>query len=230
MALDEQRIISVLMNYSILLFSLCLHEFGHAAMADHLGDPTPRMMGRLTINPKAHADLIGTVLFPLIAMFTQVTFLFGWAKPVPITPENFKNPRKDGAFVAFAGPMANMGLCLIAMTAFAILDLTGFFPQGSPGEFSFHQFFNTFFWINFALAVFNLIPIFPLDGSWILKALLPGPMAYSLSKFDRYGAMLLFGTLIFFRNILGYIFDPVVACLFFGLHLFGLGHIAQYLS
>ncbi len=228
--MDESRIFHVLMNYSILLFSLCLHEFGHAAMADRLGDPTPRMLGRLTLNPMAHADPFGTVLFPLIAMYYQVNFLFGWAKPVPITPENFKEPRKGGALVAFAGPMANMGLCLISLGAFAILDLTGFFQLDAASQNTLIRFFNTFFWINFALAVFNLIPIFPLDGSWILKALLPGPWAYKLSLYDRYGAMLLIGTMVFFRNILGYIFGPVVALLFLMLHLVGLDHLAQYIN
>jgi Zn-dependent protease len=230
MALDDQRVLSILMNYSILLFSLCLHEFGHAAMADYLGDPTPRMLGRLTINPKAHADLIGTVLFPLLRLIFPGSLFFGWAKPVPITPENFKNPRKDGALVAFAGPLANMGLCLIALAAFAILDLTNFFPQGSPGEYSFHLFFSTFFWINFALAVFNLLPVFPLDGSWILKALLPGRWAYQLSRYDRYGGLVLLGVLLFFRNALDYVFTPVIGGFFLTLHLVGLGHIAQYLS
>lgn len=218
------------MNFTILLFSLSLHEFGHAYMADRLGDPTPRMLGRLTINPMAHADPIGTILFPLLRLVFPGSLFFGWAKPVPITPENFKNPRKDGALVALAGPLANMGLCLVALTAFAILDLTQFAQPGSSAEFSFVTFFSTFFWINFALAVFNLIPIFPLDGSWILKALLPGPWAYKLSQVDRYGALVLLGALLMFRNIFNYIFDPVVACLFFGLHLMGLGHLASYIN
>jgi len=228
--LDEQRIILVLMNFTILLFSLCLHEFGHAAMADHLGDPTPRMLGRLTLNPMAHADPIGTILFPLLRLIFPGSFFFGWAKPVPITPENFKNPRKDGALVAFAGPLANLSLCLVALGAFALLDLTQIFQPGSSAEYSFVLFFNTFFWINFALAVFNLIPIFPLDGSWILKAFLPGPWAYKLSQVDRYGAVILLGALFMFRNVFNYIFDPVVSGLFLGLHLVGLDHLAQYIN
>jgi len=218
------------MNYAILLFSLCLHEFSHAAMADRMGDPTPRMMGRLTLNPKAHADPIGTVLFPLISMYFQVNFLFGWAKPVPITPENFKNPRKGGALVAFAGPMSNMFLCFLSLAILAILDGASFFQLGAATQNTLVMFLNTFFWINFVLAVFNLIPVFPLDGSWILKAALPGPWAYRLSQYDRYGAMLLFGVLVFFKNLLGYIFGPVVALFFLLLHLVGLGHLSQYLG
>jgi Zn-dependent protease len=228
--LDESKIFHVLMNFAILLFSLCLHEFGHAAMANRLGDPTPRMLGRLTLNPMAHADPFGTILFPLISMYYQVNFLFGWAKPVPITPENFKDPRKDGALVAFAGPLANMGLCLASLGAFTILDLTGFFQLGEASRNTLTMFFNTFFWINFALAVFNLIPIFPLDGSWILKALLPGPWAFAMARYDRYGAMFLLGIMVFFRNILGYVFGPVVALFFLFLHLIGLDHLTQYLS
>ncbi len=228
--MDESKIFHVLMNFSILLFSLCLHEFGHAAMADRLGDPTPRMLGRLTLNPMAHSDPFGTILFPLISMYYQVNFLFGWAKPVPITPDNFKNPRKGGALVAFAGPMANMGLCVLSLGAFAILDLTQFFQLGEASQYTLLNFFKTFFWTNFALAVFNLIPVFPLDGSWILKAALPGRWAYKLSQYDRYGAMLLFGVMVFFRNILNYVFDPVVMVFFFTLHLVGLDHLSQYLS
>lgn len=228
--MDELRILHVLLNFAILLFSLSLHEFGHAAMADRMGDPTPRMLGRLTMNPIAHADPIGTVLFPLISMYYQVNFLFGWAKPVPITPENFRNPRKGGALVAFAGPLANMGLCLVALVALTVLDLTGFFQVSEATQGTLLMFFTTFFWINFALAIFNLIPIFPLDGSWILKALLPGPWAYKLSLYDRYGAMFLIGIMVFFRSFLGYIFGPVVAVFFLILHLIGLGHVAQYLG
>jgi Zn-dependent protease len=228
--LDDAKIFQVLMKFSIVLFSLCLHEFGHAAMADRLGDPTPRMLGRLTLNPMAHADLFGTILIPLFIMFSGVNFLFGWAKPVPITPDNFKNPRKDGALVAFAGPLVNISLCLVALAAFAIMDLTQAFQPGSSSEYSFVLFFSTFFWINFALAVFNLLPIFPLDGSWILKAFLPGPWAYSLSRFDRYSFMVLLGIMFFFRNILGYVFGAVVTVFFFILHLVGLGHLAQYIN
>jgi len=98
------------MELGILVFSLCFHEFGHALAATKLGDPTPKLLGRLTMNPRAHVDPIGTLLFPMIMFLYPSFFLFGWAKPVPITPQNFRKPRRDGALVALAGPRDELDL------------------------------------------------------------------------------------------------------------------------
>ena len=226
--MSEGHIFQVLLQFGILLFSLCLHEFGHAAMADRLGDPTPRLLGRLTLNPMAHADLLGTIILPLFQLFNPGLRIFGWAKPVPVTPENLKNPRWDSAKVAFAGPLANICLCFCALAAFAVLDLTGFFGVSESFRDSLTDFFNIFFWINFTLAILNLIPIFPLDGSWILKAFLPPSVAYSYSRLERYGAVLLL--LAFFLGWLKYYFMPATWALFSLLDIAGLHHLAGYLS
>ncbi len=197
-------------------------------MANRLGDPTARMLGRLTLDPRAHMDFFGTVLFPLLGLFFPNFLIFGWAKPVPITPENLKNPRRDGALVAFAGPFANIILCLFSLLALFLLDRTGFGGIGQFSAITVVGFLKTFFWINFALAVFNLIPIFPLDGSWILKALLPGQWAYAYSRVDRYGAYLLFAG--FYLGWLNFLFTPVVIGLYLLLNLVGLDHLAGMIN
>src|SRR5581483_7492934 len=124
--MDEARIFQAILQLGILVFSLSLHEFGHAFVAYRLGDPTAKMLGRLTIDPRAHADLFGTILIPLAMLLTPGLRLIGWAKPVPVTPENFQNPRRDGALVALAGPAANLFLCFSVLAVLSILDLAGF--------------------------------------------------------------------------------------------------------
>lgn len=113
--MDEARILDAVMKLGVLVFSLCLHEFGHAYAAYRLGDPTAKMLGRMTIDPRAHIDPFGTILFPLIMFLTQSPFMFGWAKPVPVTVENFNKPRWDGALVALAGPTMNVLLALLSL-------------------------------------------------------------------------------------------------------------------
>src|SRR6185369_2383808 len=115
MSLDPHDIALVLMKWVILVCSLSFHEFGHAWAAFNLGDPTAKLKGRLTLNPIAHSDLIGTVLLPLYGLFNPGAFFIGWAKPVPVTPQNFKNPGKDGILVAIAGPGANLVICLFTL-------------------------------------------------------------------------------------------------------------------
>lgn len=166
------------------LFALCFHEFAHGWVARLKGDRTAESMGRLTLNPLAHADPIGTIALPLIAIVTHIP-LFGWAKPVPVDPRNFRNPRVDMFWVAAAGPLSNillaflgaLGLAAFYVATPALLggDLRSFtdFRADNPGAFAALKMLIAFLQINLVLALFNLIPIHPLDGAKVLARFLP---------------------------------------------------------
>jgi Zn-dependent protease len=197
--MTETRIATALMELGVLVFSLCFHEFGHALAATKLGDPTPKMLGRLTMDPRPHVDPIGTLLFPMIMFLYPGFFLFGWARPVPITPQNFKKPRRDGALVALAGPTMNLILVAVSFMIFIGVQYFSFFGLDDASVDVVGRFFQFFFLLNAALAVFNLVPIYPLDGSWILKAVLPPKWSYQVSRLDPYGFFILLGLFFLLR-------------------------------
>ncbi|MGH7738628.1 MAG: site-2 protease family protein [bacterium] len=228
--MTEARIAQALLELMILVFSLCLHEFGHAYAAYRLGDPTAKLLGRMTINPRAHVDPIGTILFPLIRFLYPGFFMFGWAKPVPVTTENFKNPRRDNAFVAAAGPAMNLLLALVAMIALGILGAHNFFGLTEAPETTVFKFFHFFFWLNFGLALFNLVPIYPLDGNWILKALLPNRLSYEYSRLDRYGVWIFLLLIFIFPSVFNVLFIPAVGVLAWSLNVLGLDQISNLLG
>jgi len=157
----------------IFLFSVILHEISHGEMARVLGDPTAEVSGRLSLNPLRHLDPFGSIILPgflLLLRFLSPTkegIIFGWAKPVPINPYNFKNPKKDFAKVAVAGPIANILLALFFSLLIRIL------PSTSAFFLNLKDVFSLIVWVNLTLAIFNLVPIPPLDGSHILFAFLP---------------------------------------------------------
>lgn len=158
------EIVITIFSLIILLFSIVIHEVSHGSMANLLGDPTAKSAGRLSLNPIKHLDPIGSVIIPIfLLIFSGGRFAFGWAKPVPINPYNFKNPRRDGAKVAFAGPAANI---LVALFFGLILR---FFSLSS----TLFILFSIICLLNLLLAIFNLVPIPPLDGSHILFSFLP---------------------------------------------------------
>jgi Zn-dependent protease len=158
-----------------LLLSLSIHEFAHAWTADRLGDPTPRMQGRVTLNPLAHLDPIGTLLL----LFTR----FGWGKPVQFDPRNLENPIRDSALIALAGPASN----LIIAAVMALLSRLGIVQ----GEILSYTLFLIAM-INISLAIFNLVPVYPLDGSKIILPLLPRGLAIEYEDFmHRYGMFVL---------------------------------------
>ena len=160
------------------LVAITIHEAAHAFVADKLGDPTPRLAKRLTLNPIAHMDLYGTVLIPFFLLFIGSPFVFGWAKPVPVDPYNLAHPKKDSALISFAGPFAN----ILLATILAILLRFGL---GNELTLALIR-------INVVLAIFNLIPIHPLDGGKVLVGLLPSRQAHELEMFlERYGMLLL---------------------------------------
>lgn len=168
------------------LIAITMHEAAHAWMSDKLGDQTARNMGRLTINPLAHIDLYGTVLFPLILILLRFPIIFGWAKPVQFNPYNLRNPRRDAALISLAGPFSN--LLTATLLSFILRAMSPFSPL-----IAFSNIITSVIWVNIGIAIFNLIPIHPLDGGKILVGLLPRKEAYEADLFlKRYGIILLF--------------------------------------
>ena len=168
-----------------LLFAITLHEAAHGWAASKLGDHTARMMGRVTLNPVKHIDPVGTILVPLLLVIMSVGFIFGWAKPVPINFRALKSQKSGMILVALAGPGANflMAIGWVIIAIFSInLNQPIFLKMAGIGIF-----------FNILLAVFNLLPIPPLDGSRVISALLPGPLAYKYGQFEQYGFLILLG-------------------------------------
>lgn len=179
--------IPILVVILSFLVAIVIHEAAHAYVADRLGDPTARMMGRLTLNPLAHLDPIGTMLVPAILIFLGSPFVIGWAKPVRFDPYNLKNPRRDSALISLAGPVSN----LIIATISSVILRTITIPFSPFSVYS--SLFVGLIWINVLLALFNLIPIHPLDGGKILVGLLPPKQAYDVDRFlKQYGLIILF--------------------------------------
>jgi Zn-dependent protease len=181
-----------------LLISITFHEFMHAWSANYLGDPTAKAMGRVSLNPIAHIDPVGTILMPMLPAF-------GYAKPVPINPLNFKNYRLGQALVSMAGPVANLVLALLFATVYKFLPVK---------ESLFAVFVLNIIIVNIVLMIFNLIPIPPLDGSKVLYSILPAN--FSIQKLETYGPFFLIPFVFLFG---GAVLSPVVS---FFLHLLGI--------
>lgn len=168
------------------LLSLSVHEAAHAYMADRLGDPSARLMGRRTLNPLAHLDPIGTLL-PLFLLFTGSPIIFGWGKPVLFDPFNLRNPRRDTALISFAGPASNLILATILATIIRISHFT----LGATG-FITELILSPIVRLNVMWGLFNLIPIHPLDGGKVLIGLLPRDLAYKWDEIlTQYGFIIL---------------------------------------
>ena len=180
----------ILIWIAAFVIAITIHEAAHAYMADKLGDPTPRLMGRLSLNPIVHYDPVGTTLLLVLVILRALgapVIPFGWAKPVRFDPYNLANPRRDAALISFAGPFANIALATILSI---ILRLAA--SPFSPFSLLLNLAYPVIL-LNVALAIFNLIPIHPLDGGKILIGLLPPERAYEVDSFlNRYGVILLF--------------------------------------
>jgi Zn-dependent protease len=185
--LSDTELLSLAILFVILLGSLTVHEAAHAWTADRLGDPTARLLGRVSLNPVVHADLIGTVIFPLVAIFTGVP-LIGWAKPVPVDIRRLRNHRRDYVFVAAAGPASNLVLAFFAAVAYRLLSPVNLDSTASLPTI----FFERTVYLNVLLAVFNMIPVPPLDGGNVIGGLLPPRLAVSYDSIRPYGILILY--------------------------------------
>ncbi len=174
-----------------ILLAITLHEAAHGYVANHFGDPTAKNLGRLSLNPVKHIDPIGTILMPLLLLIMSGgAFMFGYAKPVPVNTLNLRNPKKDMVWVALAGPAANI---FLALAGGGLLLTLGIVPGGMVDWLANTLYFLIFF--NCLLAIFNLIPIPPLDGSKVVAGALSGPLAYKYAQLDRFGFFLVIGLL-----------------------------------
>lgn len=177
----------IVFNVIVFLFAICVHESAHAWMASRLGDPTARMLGRITLNPIKHIDPIGTVVLPLMALFYHFPMI-GWAKPTPVDPRNFRRYMRDDILTSLAGPASNF---LIAIASIIALKVLWIFSQpGSVGGLE--ELLKASIWINVLLGVFNLVPVPPLDGSHVLRHLLPEPARRVYDMIGVFGLILLF--------------------------------------
>lgn len=192
----------LLIAFVILISSLTFHEAAHAWTAHRLGDETARLLGRLTLNPAAHIDVIGTIVFPLIAMLTGFP-LIGWAKPVPVDMRNLRHPRRDFAIVAAAGPASNLVLAAVGAVVFT---LWGADASSETRELIASGLLR-FVLLNVLLAVFNLIPVPPLDGGNMLMGVVPESVAVTIDKLRPWGFILLYALML--SGVLAAIIFPV---------------------
>lgn len=187
---------------AVLVGSLSVHEAAHAWAANRLGDPTARRLGRLSLNPAVHVDVIGTLVFPLVAISTGLP-LIGWAKPVPVDFRHLRHPRRDFAVIAAAGPASNVALAVLGAGVFAAIDGGNGFREGSllAGAVRY------FVLLNVLLAVFNMIPVPPLDGGNVLMGVLPASGATLIDRVRPYGFLLLYALML--TGVLSAIMRPV---------------------
>lgn len=181
----------------ILLFSIIVHEIAHGWVALRLGDPTAKMLGRLTLNPIPHIDLVGSILIPLMSLAAAGNVFIAWAKPVPVDPNNFSRPRRDDILVSLAGPFSNLilaFLCALAVLLIvpAVRLLSGPGAESAPqaGLFLVNMFFGGAY-LNIALALFNLLPVPPLDGSHVVASALPPAASLQFRRIGFLGVIAL---------------------------------------
>jgi len=201
----EKFITELILLAPPLLLALTCHEFAHGYVAYRLGDPTAKSLGRLTLNPLKHLDPIGTIAFFFIK--------FGWAKPVPVNPGYFKDPKKDMLWVALAGPATNLALAIVSATlAKGLWFFASQLPYSTMAEailVPLNGMLIASVWINLVLCIFNFLPIPPLDGSRILMGLLPNRLAASYMKFERYGFVLVL--ILAFSGVLSKVIMPLIS-------------------
>jgi len=221
-------IVNIVISLFVLLFAITVHEASHAWAANKFGDPTAAALGRATLNPLAHIDPFGTVLLPLLLVLAHFP-VFGWAKPVPVNPYNLRDPRRDNIWISAAGPLSNLAVAFVSFLGILLLkvvrpDIANFFsfsqenlPRGIyPLEGLFLVLYIAIN-VNTLLAVFNLIPVPPLDGSGVLMGLLPFEAAQRYEKIRPYGFIIVVG--LIWLGVLNFIFR--IIGLFINIFVFG---------
>ncbi len=193
-----QQFINAISTWIIpVLISVTMHEAAHGYAANLLGDNTAKKLGRVTLNPFKHIDRFGTVILPLLLILMKSPFIFGWAKPVPVMFHRLKNPLRDMVFVAIAGPLTNIALAIISASILSLMQNLSLLDN-----FWLVRTLINFIFINIILAVFNMIPVPPLDGVRLAVGLLPKYYSYQLAKLERYGLFIIIGGL-FLLPLLG---------------------------
>lgn len=186
------------------LLAITVHEFAHGYIANRLGDPTAKLAGRLTFNPISHMDIVGTIVLVLTGMI-------GWAKPVPVDPRYLRNPRKDMLWISLGGPAANLITAIILAIALYMLALLASPFMGKASAFVIRPLYGILLYgvqINVVLAIFNVIPVPPLDGAKILTGLLPRKQAYQFSQLEPYGFIILI--VLIFSGAVNYMILPPI--------------------
>jgi Zn-dependent protease len=195
---------AVVVTFLVLLFSLTVHEAAHALTADRLGDPTARLLGRVSLNPAVHVDPLGTIVLPLIAIISNFPVL-GWAKPVPVNITRLRGHwKRKYMAIAAAGPASNLLLAIVASLVLHVVPVSGTLQEAALAPLA--QLFRQVVFINVLLAVFNMVPVPPLDGGNVLAGVLRGPVAEMYDRLRPYGFLILYG--LMFTGILTMIILP----------------------
>ncbi len=204
------NVMVIAIQFLVILFALSVHESAHAWMAERFGDPTGRIQGRITLNPIAHIDPVGTIIFPVILALIGAP-VFGWAKPVMVNPYNLRNPRKDGIYIAAAGPVSNLIIAFTGLVIFSLLKsfgIVGSMYISSRGVEAITLLLLNLILINIFLAIFNLMPVPPLDGSKMLEGVLEGEALVNYKKIEPYGFIILMA--IIYLGIFDLIARPII--------------------